>query len=205
MSQQESSVRLFNSWSFDDVEVRDWTLERYINLKPVILPHSCGRHEKKTFWKSQKVSIIERFINRLLSPGFIGTKIKGKKSSYNQGKKNHVIKAVKNAFILINLRTDQNPIQVLVDAICNTAPREEVTKIAMGGISYSSAVDIAPQRRVDLAIKYLVQAIGTSSHSNIKSFEENIAKELVLTGQNSQESRAIRKKDEVERIALSAR
>ena len=75
----------------------------------------------------------------------------------------------------------------------------------MGGISYASAVDIAPQRRVDLAIKYLVQAIGQRSHSNLQMFEENIAQELVLAAKNSQDSRAVKRKDEIERIAVSAR
>jgi small subunit ribosomal protein S7 len=202
---ERAHIKLFNQWSFEDVEVRDWTLERYINLKPIIIPHSCGRHNKKTFWKTKKVNIIERFINRLLAPGFMDSKIKGHKSSYQSGKKNRILKAMKDAFRLINLKTEKNPIQILIDAICNTAPREETTKIAMGGISYASAVDIAPQRRVDLAIKYLVQAIGARTHTNIKSFGENIAQELMLAAQNSQDSRAVKKKDEVERIAVSAR
>ncbi len=207
MSEKENKnkITLFNRWSFDDIEVNDWTLERYINLKPIIIPHSCGRHEKKTFWKTTKVSVIERFVNRLLSPGFIATKTKGHKSSYHQGKKNHILKTIKNAFMLIDIKTGKNPVKVLVDAICNTAPREEITRIAMGGISYSSAVDIAPQRRVDLAIKFLVQAIGSATHHNIKTFEENVAQELILAARNSQDSKAIKKKDEIERISLSAR
>jgi small subunit ribosomal protein S7 len=75
----------------------------------------------------------------------------------------------------------------------------------MGGISYASAVDIAPQRRVDLAIKYLAQAIGARSHGNEKQFEENLAQELLLAARNSQDSRAVKRKDEIERIAVSAR
>ncbi|MFX1419045.1 MAG: 30S ribosomal protein S7 [Promethearchaeota archaeon] len=205
MSKTKKEIKLFNNWSFDGIEVSDITLENYINLKPIIVPHSAGRHEHKRFWKSSKVSIIERFNNRLLSPGFIGSKIKGHKSSFNSGKKSKLLKSLENAFMLIELLTTQNPIQVLVDAIINTAPREETTKIAMGGISYASAVDIAPQRRVDLAIKYLVQAIGARSHSNVKQFEENLAQELILAADNSQESRAVKRKDEIERIAVSAR
>jgi small subunit ribosomal protein S7 len=165
MSKAKKEIKLFNKWSFADIEVDDRTLEVYINLKPIIVPHSAGRHEHKRFWKTSKVSIIERFNNRLLSPGFIGSKIRGHKSSYNSGKKSKLLKSIENAFILIELLTDHNPIQILIDAIVNTAPREETTKIAMGGISYASAVDIAPQRRIDLAIKYLVQAIGARSHS----------------------------------------
>jgi len=141
----------------------------------------------------------------LLSPGFIASRIKGHKSSYNSGKKSKIIKNLKTAFILIEHLTGQNPIQVLIDAIINTAPREETTRIAMGGISYASAVDIAPQRRVDLAIKYLTQAIAARSSGNLKNFEENIAQELIMAAKNSQESRAVKRKDEIERIAVSAR
>lgn len=205
MSKTKKDIKLFNRWSFDDVTVRDRTLENYINLKPIIIPHSAGRHEHRRFWKTSKVSVLERFINRLLSPGFIGSRIRGRKSSFNSGKKGKLLSSIKNAFVLIDLTTEQNPIQVLIDAIVNTTPREETTRIAMGGISYASAVDIAPQRRVDLALKYLAQAIAARSHSNEKLFEENLAQELILAARNSQESRAVKRKDEIERIAVSAR
>ena len=205
MSKVKKNIKLFNKWSFENIEVRDWTLENYINLRPVIIPHTAGRHEHKRFWKTSKISVIERFVNRLLAPGFIGSKIKGHKSSYSSGKKSKLLRNLENAFTLLELNTGNNPIQVLVDAICNTAPREETTKIAMGGISYASAVDVSPQRRVDLAIKYLVQAIGAKSHSNEKQFAANLAQELVLAASDSQESRAIKRKEEIERIAVSAR
>jgi len=205
MSKTKNEIKFFNKWSFDNVTVRDRTLENYINLKPIIIPHSAGRHEHRRFWKSTKVSILERFTNRLLSPGFIGSRIRGRKSSFNSGKKGKLLTSIKNAFVLIELKTEQNPIQVFIDAIINTTPREETTRIAMGGISYASAVDIAPQRRVDLALKYLAQAIATRSHSNEKLFEENLAQELILAANNSQESRAVKRKDEIERIAVSAR
>lgn len=205
MSKSQENIKLFDKWPFNEIEVNDWTLEKYINLKPIIIPQSCGRHEHRRFWKTSRVSIIERFANRLLAPGFISSKIKGHKSSYHSGKKVKIIKSLLNAFTLIELNTGENPIQVLVDAICNSAPREETTKIAMGGISYASAVDIAPQRRVDLAVKYLVQAIGGRSHSSERMFEANIAQELALAAKSSQESRAIKRKDEIERIAVSAR
>ncbi|MCK4779970.1 MAG: 30S ribosomal protein S7 [Candidatus Lokiarchaeota archaeon] len=205
MSKTKKEIKLFNKWAFEDIKIKDRTLENYINLKPIIVPHSAGRHEHKRFWKSSKVSIVERFSNRLLSPGFIGSKIRGRKSSYHSGKKSKLLKSLENAFTLIELITEQNPIQVLVDGICNSAPREETTRIALGGIRYASAVDIAPQRRVDLAIKYLAQAIGARSHSNVRQFGENLAQELMLAANSSQESRAIKRKDEIERIAVSAR
>lgn len=205
MSKTTQDIKLFNKYSFEGVEVNDFTLESYINIRPIIIPHSSGRHEHKRFWKSSKVSIVERFVNRLLSPGFISGKIRGRKSSYNSGKKSKILRSVETAFSLIHHITEKNPIQVLIDAILNSAPREETTRIAMGGISYASAVDIAPQRRVDLAIKYLTHAIASNSHGSLKLYEENLAQELIRAAKNSQDSKAIKKKDEVERIAVSAR
>jgi small subunit ribosomal protein S7 len=205
MSKEQQEIKLFDRWSYNDIKIKDWTLENYINLKPIIVPHSAGRHEHRRFWKSSKVSIIERFVNRLLAPGFIGSKIKGHKSSYNSGKKMKLLRSIENAFTLVQLNTGENPIQILLDAICNVAPREETTRIALGGISYASAVDISPQRRVDLAIKYIVQAIGGRAHSSERQFELNIAQELIQAAQNSQESRAVKRKEEIERIAVSAR
>jgi small subunit ribosomal protein S7 len=202
-TKKTSEIKLLNKWDFD-VKIHDFSLERYINLKPIIIPQTHGRHEHKRFWKSN-ISIIERFINKLQSPGFISGKVKGHKSSYNSGKKNKLIKFVETAFSLIELKTGMNPLQVLINAIENAAPREETTKIAMGGISYASAVDIAPQRRVDLALKLLVQAIVSVSHDNIITIEESIAQELIAASKNSQNSKAIKRKDEIERIAVSAR
>ena len=205
MSKSKTEIKLFNTWSFNDIEVKDYTIVNYVNLRPIIIPHSCGRHEHKRFWKTSKVSIVERFANRVLSPGFIAGKIKGHKSSHNSGKKNKIIKSIKTAFVLIEHITELNPIQILVDAIVNTAPREETTRIAMGGISYASAVDIAPQRRVDLAVKFLTQAIASRSSGSLRNFEECIAQELINASKNSQESLAVKRKDEIERIAVSAR
>lgn len=91
MSKTKNEIKLFNKWSFDNVTVRDRTLENFINLKPIIIPHSAGRHEHRRFWKSTKVSILERFVNRLLSPGFIGSRIRGRKSSFNSGKKGKLL------------------------------------------------------------------------------------------------------------------
>ena len=79
MSKTQESIKLFDKWSYDNIEVSDWTLEKYINLKPIIIPQSCGRHEHRRFWKTSRVSIIERFTNRLLAPGYISSKIKGHK------------------------------------------------------------------------------------------------------------------------------
>ena len=87
----------------------------------------------------------------------------------------------------------------------NTAPREETTRISLGGISYQQAVDIAPQRRVDLGLKILVQSIVAGCYNNVKTIDEIIAKELILAARNDPNSKAVKRKDEIERVAVSAR
>ena len=112
-------MKLFGLWDCKKVEVKDISLVRYINLKDRLVPHSAGRHEHKRFHKSY-VHIVERLANKLMSPG------------KNTGKKILALNAVKSALNIIELKTRDNPIQVLVDAIINCAPREETTRISYG-------------------------------------------------------------------------
>lgn len=200
----ESEIKLFDRWNFN-VEVKDISLEKYINVEPIIIPHTGGKHQAKRFWKTQHISIVERFINKLLAPGLIAKKVKGHHSSYNSGKKQMIINTVLNAFTIIEQNTGKNPIQTLVSAIEHAAPREETTRISMGGISYQQAVDVAPQRRVDLSIKLIVHAVSGKAYGNIVTFDEILANELILAGRNDKNSAAVRRKDEIERMAISAR
>lgn len=201
----DNEIRLFAKWTWSDVEVRDNSLANYIDLTPRLVPHTGGKHEHKRFWKSN-ISIVERVANKIMSPGLIGRKIKGRASSNHMGKKQKVLEILENCFTLVELKTGQNPIQVLVDALINCAPREETTRITLGGISYLQAVDIAPQRRVDLAIKNIVQAGIRNTYNNIKTIEECYADEIIAAARDdSNSSAAIKRKDEIERIAVSAR
>lgn len=185
-------MKIFNLWNCRDVEVRDISLARYINLRGRLVPHSGGRHEHKRFHKSH-VHIIERMANKLMSPG------------KNTGKKILALTVVKTALQIIELKTNQNPIQVLVDAIVNCAPREETTRISYGGIVYHTAVDSAPQRRVDVSLRLLAQTARRSTFNNIRTIEEIFAEQLLLASANNPNSNAIKRKQDIERVALSAR
>ncbi len=185
-------IKLFGKWSFEDVVVRDPGLRRYICLKPVFIPHTEGRYQKRRFGKA-KIPIVERLMNQLMRPG------------RNTGKKHKAYNIVKRAFDIIYLKTGQNPLQVLVDAIVNAAPREEITRIIYGGIAYPVSVDVSPQRRVDLAIRWLAEGARNCAFNNPKPIEECLADELIAAAQNDPKSYAIRKREEVERIAASAR
>ncbi len=185
-------VKLFGKWSYEGVEVRDPSLKRYISLKPVYLPHTGGRHEHRRFGKGE-VPIVERLINKLMRPG------------RNMGKKHLAYNIVKTAFEIIHLKTGMNPLQVLVRAIENAAPREDVTRIMYGGITYFVAVDVSPLRRVDVALKHLTEGARMCAFNNPKPIEECLAEEIIAAANNDPKSYAIRKKEEIERIALSSR
>jgi len=185
-------IKLWGRWSLSEVEVRDPGLKKYISLKPVLLPHTEGRHEKRRFAKS-KVPIVERLINQMMRPG------------KNAGKKMLAMNIVKRAFEIIELRTGKNPIQVLVWAIENASPREETTRIAFGGILYHVSVDVAPQRRVDLALRFISEGARNCSFNNPKTIEECLADEIIAAAYGEPTSYAIRRKEEIERIAYAAR
>ena len=184
--------KLFGEWSFEDITVRDIGLERYLNLEPRYVPHSSGRHEARKFRKSD-MNIVERLINSLMRPGSSG------------GDKIRIISVVRNAFKIINLRTGRNPVEVLVRAVENAAPNEDTTRIGYGGVVYRLAVDISPQRRIDRALRFIVTGIKDSTFSNRKTLEEVLADQLIGAANNDGNAFAIRRKLEVERIALSSR
>jgi len=192
LSDEYEKYLLFGKWSFKGIEVQDPGLKRYISLKPVIIPHSMGRHEHHRFAKAE-VNIVERLVNQLMRPG------------RNAGKKARAIKFVKNAFEIIHLQTGRNPIEVLVRAIENAAPCEDTTRIMYGGIVYHQAVDISPQRRVDLALRWIAEGARLAAFSNPKTFEECLAEEIILAANKDLKSYAIQRRNELERIALHAR
>jgi small subunit ribosomal protein S7 len=185
-------IKLFQKWSFKEIKVNDVGLQRYLNLTPMVAPHSMGRHEHQRFRKAN-VNIVERLINNLMRPG------------KNSGKKAKSANIVKQAMEIINLRTGKNPIEVLVKAVENSSPCEDTTRISYGGVVYHLSVDVAPQRRIDLAIRHITEGARAASTNNPKSIEECIADELVLASNNDIKSAGVAKRHEIERVAQSSR
>ena len=183
--------KLFDKWDLDEVEVQDLGLKRYICLDEIIVPHTSGRHVKRQFAKS-KVSIVERLMNKIM------------RTERNSGKKNKAYNVVRDALEIINKRTKKNPVQVLVTAVENTSPREETTRIKYGGVGYQVAVDISPQRRVDLSLGFITRGTLQSSFKNRKSVAECLANELIFASEEDTRSFALQKKEEKERVAKAA-
>jgi small subunit ribosomal protein S7 len=72
-------------------------------------------------------------------------------------------------------------------------------------ISVPKAVDIAPQRRLDLAIRNICKGSVNASHKNKKSMEACLSDEIIKASKNDVSSFAVAKKNDVERVAKSAR
>lgn len=189
---EQQEIKLFGKWSYSGIAVADLGLQRYVSLRPSYTPHSMGRHEHGRFRKAQ-VNIVERFINNLMRPG------------KNAGKKAHAINMVRSAFEIINLKTGQNPVEVLVRAVEYSAPCEDTTRLSYGGIAYHHAVDVAPQRRIDLALRLLTEGARKTSLNNPKTIEECLADELILAANKDVKSYAVSKRNETERVARSSR
>jgi len=196
MSQKQDAasmeIKLFQKWSFKDVQVIDIGLQRYLNLTPMVAPHSMGRHEHQRFRKA-RVNVVERLINSLMRPG------------KNSGKKAKAANIVRQAFEIINLRTNKNPVEILVKAVENSSPCEDTTRISYGGVVYHLSVDVAPQRRIDLAVRHITEGARAASVNNPRSIEECLADELVLASNNDIKSAGISKRHEIERVAQSSR
>ncbi len=189
---QPQEILLFQKWTFKDVSVVDIGLQRYLNLTPMVAPHSMGRHEHQRFRKA-KVNIVERLINGLM------------RSGKNSGKKAKATNIVKEAFEIINVKTGKNPVEILVKAVENASPCEDTTRISYGGVVYHLSVDVAPQRRIDLAVRHITDGARTASLNNPRSIQETLADELVLAANKDIKSAGVAKRNEIERVAQSSR
>jgi len=186
------NVLLFGRWDVSTVTLRDAGMARYIDIAAVVVPHSGGKHSTKQFGKA-KMSIVERLINGMMrTENFTGKKIKA-------------YRAVELSFGIVDQKSQKNPLQVFVDALQNVAPREEVTRLQYGGISVPKAVDVAPARRVDLALRYICQGALEASHKSKKPIQECLADELISAARADVNCFSVAKKEEIERVASSAR
>ena len=176
-------------------QVKDISLEDYVAVKTkfaVFVPHTAGRYQAKRFRKAQ-CPIVERLTCSLMMHG------------RNNGKKLMAVRIVKHAMEIIHLLTDQNPIQVIVDAVVNSGPREDATRVGSAGVVRRQAVDVAPMRRINQAIYLITTGARESAFRNMKTISECLADELINAAKGSSNSYAIKKKDEVERVAKANR
>ena len=183
---------VFGKYDTTEIVINDAGLAKYIDLNSTSVPHSGGKHANKWFGKSN-LSIVERLINNIM------------RTEKYTGKKLKAYKAVSDAFDIIAAKTKKNPVQVLVEALENAAPREEVTRLQFGGISVPKAVDISPQRRLDIALRNVSSGVVAASAKNKKTIQDCLADEIMLAAKGDMTSFAVAKKEETERVAQYAR
>ncbi len=204
---EHMTEKLFGKFDTDNVVIRDKSLAQTMAITPTSIPYSCGRHGKRQFVK-MKVNVVERLVNKLMRGG-TGEKTSGKviRTKGNlQGKKLKAMKIVEKAFDKVAEQTKENPVQILVKALEHSAPREDVTRVSYGGVSYQVAVDISATRRLDMALRNITLAAIMGSFNKPKALSDALAAEIINTAKGDvQTSYAIKKRDETERMARSAR
>ena len=196
----DQKLLLFRKWDTTEITINDIGLKTAISLKQTIIPLDFGRSALKRFNKAD-VNIVERLANKLMHFG----KKYAKNTGRMGGKKTHSLNVVRTAFEIINLKTGKNPVEVLVRAVENSAPNEDTTTIVYGGTVYHVSVDVAPLRRVDLALRFIADGIKEATFSNPKPIEEYVAEHLILSANNDTNSPSIKKKNELERVAQASR
>ena len=199
----DNKILAFGKWDCSQIKVDDPGVAPYIITKPTIVAKTGARYAGNKFYKS-KIFIVERLINKLMVTGHRAKKHKIS-SGHCTGKAMTTYKIVEDAFSMIEKRLNKNPIEVFVKALENAAPREEVIAIEYGGARYPKALECAPQRRVDVALRQMTQGAYQKTFNAKKGASEALAAEIIAAYQLSQQSAAISKKLELERQADAAR
>jgi small subunit ribosomal protein S7 len=194
--------KVLDLYDMEEVIVTDEALKPYLNLEPKLLIKSQGRNIGK--FSSAKVHLIERLVSRIGVPGHVGKKHKVI-TSWASGKYNHNMKIVMKAFEIIQKKKNENPVQVFIKAIENCSPRDEITTIEYGGARYPQAVDVSPSRRINLAVRWIVQGAYQKCFGKKKKMTESLANEIMLASEGNMEGYAMQKKNEAEKQADSAR
>jgi len=117
-----------------------------------------------------------------------------------KGKKSTATRIVYDAMDIIEDKLKKDPVEVLELALKNVGPVMEVRPRRVGGATYQVPMEVDPQRRLTLAIRWLMSA--TRSRTG-KSFAEKLAAELMEAAEN--QGSAIRKKEETHKMAEANR
>jgi small subunit ribosomal protein S7 len=123
---------------------------------------------------------IAKFINRIMT--------KGKKSTAER--------IVYDAMTAIEEKTKRNPLDVFEQAIKNVTPMLEVKPRRVGGATYQVPVEVNVNRRLSLAMRWLIQ---TSRNRSGKSMSEKLANELMDAAQGT--GMTIKKKEDTHKMA----
>jgi small subunit ribosomal protein S7 len=198
----ELDFKLFDIYDVSDIKVEDPGMRKYVNLEPKLVVKSNGRIREK--FSRGKINLLEIFANLVAVPGHRGKKHKII-TSHKTGKYSQNMMIVLKCLKIIEDTTKKNPIQVLVTAIENGAPRDGVTVIEYGGARYPQAVDISPLRRVTMTLRHIVQGSYDKAFNKKNKIEKALADEIIKAYNKEPDSYIMAKKNDSEKQADSAR
>lgn len=199
---EQINFKIFDLYDISNIEIKDPALKPYINLNQKLILKSQGRRKDK--YAIAKINVVERLANRLAVPGHSGKKHRII-TSWSSGKYNRNMKTILQTFEIIGKKTGKNPVQVLIDAIENGSPRDEITVIESAGARYPQAVDCSPMRRVNLAIRWMVQGAYQRCFGKKTKMADSLANEIINASKGTMDSYSYSKKNESEKQADSAR
>jgi small subunit ribosomal protein S7 len=128
--------------------------------------------------------LVARFINRLMQ----------------KGKKSTSARIVYDAFDIMEERTHKNPLEVFQQAVDNATPALEVRARRVGGATYQIPVEVRPERRTSLAIRWLIQA---SKARKGRPMAERLADELMDAARNT--GTTVKKREDTHKMAEANR
>lgn len=124
--------------------------------------------------------LVSQFINNLME----------------RGKKHVAERIFYDAMDIIEKKTNQQPIDVFSKAMNNVKPLLEVKSRRVGGANYQVPVEVRPDRRTALAIRWL---IGYAVSRSEKTMADKLANEILSAAKN--EGAAIKKKEDTHKMA----
>ena len=142
-------------------------------------------------------------MKRSIEPDFIYESVLAAKfinQMMKSGKKNTARRIFYGALEKAGKQTKKDPLELLEEAIKNISPSLEVRSRRVGGATYQVPREVNPQRRLTLAIRWLVQI---SRAKKGKPMVEKLAEELQLAAKN--EGAAVKKKEDTHKMAEANR
>jgi small subunit ribosomal protein S7 len=133
----------------------------------------------------------DRLYNNLLVAKFINNLM-------DSGKKTVARNVLYGAFDILQ-KQNQEPLTIFERSIQNVAPRQEVKAKRVGGASYQVPMDVRPERRTSLAIRWIIEAAKARPNKEYHTFSEKLAAELLDASNNL--GAAVKKRDTVQRMA----
>jgi small subunit ribosomal protein S7 len=117
-----------------------------------------------------------------------------------RGKKSTATRLIYEAMDLIKERTQKNPLEVFETALKNVSPAMEVRPRRVGGATYQVPMEVAANRRLTLALRWILSA---ATERGGRSFPDKLAAELIDA--SNETGTAIRKRDETHKMAEANR